>query len=67
MSVRMRKWTTAKGEAKEAWVVNYTDGSGVRRMKTFERVSRRQQGRRQDKRRQDKLAVTWRFRATGQA
>jgi integrase len=33
----MRTWTTGKGEAKEAWVVNYTDQSGKRRMKTFAR------------------------------
>jgi integrase len=37
MSVRIRKWTTAKGEAREKYVVNYTDQSGKRRMKTFER------------------------------
>lgn len=37
MSVRKRKWTSPSGEVKEAWVVNYTDGSGTRRLKTFER------------------------------
>jgi integrase len=35
MSVRKRSWTTAKGEAKVAWVVDYTDGTGKRRLKTF--------------------------------
>lgn len=36
MSVRKRKWTTAKGVEKEAWIVDYTDGAGVRRLKTFD-------------------------------
>jgi integrase len=35
MSVRKRSWTTPKGEAKVAWVVDYVDGSGKRRLKTF--------------------------------
>ena len=35
MSIRKRTWTTAKGEAKEAWVVDYTDQGGKRRLKTF--------------------------------
>lgn len=35
MSVRKRKWTTPKGEQREAWVVNYTDGQGKRRLRTF--------------------------------
>lgn len=35
MSVRKREWTTDKGEAKSAWVVDYTDGNGKRRLKTF--------------------------------
>jgi integrase len=35
MSVRKRKWTTSRGEAKEAWVVDYTDGQGNRHIKTF--------------------------------
>jgi integrase len=35
MSVRKREWTTAKGEAKTAWVVDYFDGAGKRRLKTF--------------------------------
>lgn len=37
MSVRKRKWTTAKGIDKEAWIVDYVDGAGVRRLKTFDR------------------------------
>jgi integrase len=36
MSVRRRSWVT-NGERKEAWVVNYTDLSGRRRLKTFNR------------------------------
>lgn len=35
MSVRKREWTSPKGEAKSAWVVDYTDASGKRRLKTF--------------------------------
>src|SRR5688572_18935778 len=35
MSVRKRKWKTSSGEAREAWVVDYTDGQGERRLKTF--------------------------------
>jgi len=35
MSIRKRTWKTAKGEAKEAWVVDYVDGAGKRRLKTF--------------------------------
>jgi hypothetical protein len=30
MSVRKRKWTTSKGEAKEAWIVDYVDQQGER-------------------------------------
>jgi integrase len=37
MSIRKRSWTTAKGEQKEAWVVDYADTAGKRRLKTFER------------------------------
>jgi integrase len=37
MSVRKRKWTTSKGEAKEAWIVDYVDGQGDRHIETFER------------------------------
>ena len=35
MSVGKRKWTTSKGIEKEAWVVDYADGQGARRLKTF--------------------------------
>ncbi|CAA0096934.1 Tyrosine recombinase XerC [Starkeya nomas] len=35
MSVRKRNWTTAKGEEKTAWVVDYLDTKGTRRLKTF--------------------------------
>jgi integrase len=37
MSVRKRKWTTSKGEAKEAWIVDYVDQDGDRHIETFER------------------------------
>lgn len=37
MSVRKRSWTNAKGLAKEAWVVDYIDQGGKRRLKTFAR------------------------------
>ena len=37
MSVRKRKWATGKGVEKEAWVVDYVDGEGNRRLKTFAR------------------------------
>jgi integrase len=37
MSVRKRTWTTRKGEAKEAWIVDYTDADGDRHIETFER------------------------------
>jgi integrase len=35
MSVRKRAWKTSKGETKEAWVVDYVDQGGTRRLKTF--------------------------------
>lgn len=35
MSVRKREWTNARGEAKSAWVVDYVDTKGKRRLKTF--------------------------------
>jgi len=35
MSVRKRTWTTPKGADKTAWVVDYTDTGGKRRLKTF--------------------------------
>ena len=37
VSVRKRNWTTAKGEVRQSWVVDYVDGAGKRRLKTFER------------------------------
>jgi integrase len=35
MSVRKRAWKTSKGVEKEAWVVDYVDQGGTRRLKTF--------------------------------
>jgi integrase len=35
MAIRKRAWTTPSGAAREAWVVDYTDGSGKRRLRTF--------------------------------
>jgi integrase len=35
MSVRKREWTTRRGEAKEAWIADYTDGTGKRHIQTF--------------------------------
>ncbi|MGA2412792.1 MAG: tyrosine-type recombinase/integrase [Candidatus Binataceae bacterium] len=35
MSVRKRAWTTSKGVEKDAWVVDYVDQAGKRRLKTF--------------------------------
>lgn len=37
MAVRKRKWLTKSGAEKEAWVVDYADAKGVRRLKTFAR------------------------------
>jgi integrase len=37
MSVRKRKWTTRKGEAKECWIVDYIDQGGERHIRTFDR------------------------------
>ena len=37
MSIRKRTWTTAAGEDKTAWVVDYVDQGGKRRLKTFAR------------------------------
>ena len=34
-SIRRRTWKTASGEAKVAWVVDYTDGRGERQRKHF--------------------------------
>ena len=35
VSVRKRNWTTGKGIEKTAWVVDYADTTGTRRLKTF--------------------------------
>lgn len=35
MSVRKRTWTTPKGEERSAWVVDYNDTVGKRRLKSF--------------------------------
>ena len=35
MSIRRRKWTTAKGVEREAWIVDYVDGQGQRHIETF--------------------------------
>lgn len=37
MSVRKRRWTTRRGDAREAWVVDYTDQHGDRHIETFQR------------------------------
>src|SRR5215203_3529832 len=37
MSVRKRAWRTSKGEAKEAWIVDYVDQRGDRHIETFSR------------------------------
>jgi integrase len=37
MSVRKREWTTRLGEQREAWIVDYTDGTGKRHIDTFGR------------------------------
>jgi integrase len=37
MIIRKRTWTTPKGEAKQAWLVDYKDSSGARRSKQFAR------------------------------
>ena len=35
MSVRKRTWKNRDGSKKDAWIVNYTDDMGKRRIKTF--------------------------------
>ena len=35
MSVRKRSWNTAKGESREAWIVDYSDARGERCQETF--------------------------------
>jgi integrase len=37
MSIRKRKWKSSDGVEKEAWVVDYVDQAGKRRLKTFAR------------------------------
>ncbi|PNG27912.1 tyrosine-type recombinase/integrase [Methylocella silvestris] len=37
MSIRKRTWKTGDGLQKEAWVVDYVDQKGKRRLKTFDR------------------------------
>lgn len=37
MSIRKREWKTQSGEKRQAFVVDYVDGSGKRRLKTFRR------------------------------
>jgi integrase len=37
MSVRKRAWTTRQGEARQAWIVDYTDQQGNRHIRTFDR------------------------------
>jgi integrase len=37
MSVRKRTWRNGDGSQGEAWVVNYTDAGGKRRLKSFDR------------------------------
>src|SRR2546428_5296716 len=37
MSVRKRSWKNAKGEAQEAWIVDYVDQNGRRHIETFAR------------------------------
>ena len=37
MSIRKRAWKTGRGVEKEAWVVDYVDQGGTRRLKTFAR------------------------------
>jgi integrase len=35
MSVRKRLWVTAKGEARESWIITYRDRTGQRCLETF--------------------------------
>ncbi|MEW9806560.1 tyrosine-type recombinase/integrase [Mesorhizobium marinum] len=37
MSIRKRRWINGSGNEKEAWVVDYVDAKGKRRLKTFGR------------------------------
>jgi integrase len=38
MSIRTRKWTTRKGEAREAYIVDYYDKAGKRHIETYEKL-----------------------------
>ncbi len=40
MSVRKRTWVTRKGETKEAWIADFTDGTGKRHIRTFQQKKR---------------------------
>jgi hypothetical protein len=42
MSIRPRRWTNKDGSTGQAWVLNYTDASGTRRLKSFKRKSEAQ-------------------------
>lgn len=37
MSVRIRTWTDAEGQRKQAWIVDYADRNGHRHIRTFQR------------------------------
>ena len=37
MSVRKREWTTRRGEERAAWVLDYRDREGTRRIETFDK------------------------------
>ena len=37
MSVRKREWTTTRGEERSAWVLDYRDRGGKRRIETFQK------------------------------
>jgi integrase len=37
MSIRKRLWTTARGERRQVWLVDYRDGEGKRRFRQFDR------------------------------
>ena len=55
MAVRKRRWTT-RGLERTAWVVDYTDVTGTRRLKTFD-----------TKKAADAWSVTARHEVTAQA
>jgi integrase len=43
MSIRKRTWVSAKKGKRDAWVVDYTDQDGRRRLRTFQRKSEAEQ------------------------